>query len=261
MNKIIIENDEIIEANLESVEYIFKIKQSLFEINEITLNVYEDSNLNIKLNFKEESKLILNINVYQNIKCNIFIITSGIKGKVQYKYNLEKNSNCKVEKLNYLKNMNEMTIMNLSAFSNVDYIFKSIVTNKESYDYMIYHKGINSISNIKNSSVNESGCISYQISSFIPKNITGCTANQFNRIINLTDNKCEIKPNLYIDCDDVEANHSALIDKFSDEEMFYIKSRGINEINAVKMLTRGFLLSNIENKEIIDLINKKYGGD
>lgn len=261
MNKIVIENDKIVETILENVEYIFKEKQSLFGINEITLNVSNNSDLNIKLNFKEESKLILNINILQNVNCNLFITTFGKKGKVQYKYNLDKNSNCRIEKLNYLESMNEMIVMNLDTFSNVDYNFKSIVTKKESYDYMIHHNGINSVSNIKNGSVNESGIISYQISSFIPKDITGCMANQFNRIINLTDNKCEIKPNLYIDCDDVEANHSALIDKFSDEEMFYIKTRGINQISAIKMLTRGFLLGDIKNQEIIDLINKKYGGD
>ena len=91
-----------------------------------------------------------------------------------------------------------------------------------------------SASNIKNNGVCiERGNIIYQVSSFVPKEITGCIVNQNNRIINLTDNKCEIKPNLYIDSFDVEASHSALIGKFSDEEMFYIQSRGIDYNNAL----------------------------
>ena len=126
---------------------------------------------------------------------------------------------------------------------------------------MIYHNGINSNSNIINNIINELGSVYIQISSFIPKNITGCSANQFNRIINNTDNSCEIRPNLYIDCDDVEANHSALIDKFNYNELFYMYLKGIDNKNAFKLLTKGFLLSKITNKEIIDLINKRYGGE
>jgi Fe-S cluster assembly protein SufD len=86
--------------------------------------------------------------------------------------------------------------------------------------------------------------------------INGCVANQHNRIINLTNNTCEIKPNLYIDSFDIEAAHSALIGKFSDEEMFYIQSRGIDYNNALKLLVNGFLTSDINNKKIINDINK-----
>ena len=79
---------------------------------------------------------------------------------------------------------------------------------------------------------------------------------QKEAIINLTNNKCEIKPNLYIDTSDVEASHSALIGKFSDEEMFYIQSRGIDYETALKLLITGFLTSDINNKKIIENINK-----
>ena len=72
----------------------------------------------------------------------------------------------------------------------------------------------------------------------------------------MTNNKCEIKPNLYIDCDDVEASHSALIGKFSDEEMFYMQSRGIDYENALKLLITGFLSSDITDKNILNKINK-----
>ena len=60
----------------------------------------------------------------------------------------------------------------------------------------------------------------------IPENKIGCVANQNNRIINLSDNKCEINPNLLIEENDVEANHSAHIGRFSNDEMFYLQSRG-----------------------------------
>ena len=259
MNKIVIENEKIIEAS--DVAYKFEQKKDLFDVSRLILEIKENMNLCLNIKMLKESKFIIIFNINENVRLNLSIITSGHIGKIQYKYNLGENSSCRVEKFNDIKTIREMVIANLESKSNLEYYFKSIVTEKENYDYMIYHNGANSNCNVFNGAVNESGTIYFQISNFIPKDINGCVANQFNRIINLTNNKCEIKPNLYIDCDDVEANHSALIDKFADQELFYIKSRGINEQEAMRLLTRGFLLNNIENQEIIYLINKKYGGD
>lgn len=261
MNKILIENDKIIDTTIKNIEYLYEDKKNIFDISKIILNIKEDSDLSIKINMPEESKLIIDINILENTFLNLNIITEGNIGKIQYKYNLGKNSHCIVEKYNLIYTIREMIIANLGESSKLEYTFKSIVTNKENYDYMIYHNGINSVSDINNGSVNELGNVYFQISSFIPKEINGCQANQFNRIINLTDNKCEIKPILYIDCDDVVANHSALIDKFTGNEIFYLESKGICYDDAIKLLTKGFLLNNIKNEEIIDMINKRYGGE
>lgn len=141
--------------------------------------------------------------------------------------------------------------------SSINYNFKSIADNKETYDYYIYHNAEFTKSNIKNNSVCiNNGDIIYQVSSFVPKDIKGCIVNQNNRIINLTNNKCEIRPNLYIDCLDTEASHSALIGKFSEEEMFYIQSRGISYNDTLKLLIEGFLKSDITNKDLLNYINK-----
>ena len=259
MSKILIENEKVITS--EDIEYSYKEKQNIFEISEITIDIKRDQEISFKINLLEETKLVINFNLHKNVKLDLSIITTGVMSKIQYKYNLSENSNCHVEKINMVDGIREVIIANLNEMSNIDYHFKSIASNKENYDYMIYHNGVKSISNINNGLVNEKGLIYVQISSFIPKKIIGCKANQFNRIINLIDNKCEIRPKLYIDCDDVEANHSALIDKFSHSELFYLKLKGINEESAIKMLTKGFLLNNINNCEIINLINQRYGGE
>ena len=258
MNKIIIEDEKIIKSD---IQYQFNEKQSLFEISELVLNIKSDENLLLDISNKEESKLVIVFNVLDYVNLNLVIITKGSKSKIQYKYNLGKKAICNIEKLNIVNSIREMIIANLDENSSINYIFKSIANYKENYDYMIYHNGINSNSNIINNVINELGSVYIQISSFIPKNISGCSANQFNRIINNTDNSCEIRPNLYIDCDDVEANHSALIDKFNYNELFYMYLKGIDNNSAFKLLTKGFLLSKITNKEIIDLINKRYGGE
>lgn len=258
MNKIVVVNDNLEKANVsKNINIEYYQKECLFAINEIKLNIKKDEDLEVEINLKEDTKLNFNITLEENVKLNLNILTKGKKGKVQYKYNLNKNSFCNVFKFQNVDSIKEMIVARLKENSRFDYNFKTIGNNKETYDYHIFHDDKNSISNIKNNGVCiGDGIIIYQVSSFVPKDIVGCIVNQNNRIINLTNNKCEIMPNLYIDCNDVEASHSALIGKFSDEEMFYLQSRGIDYDNALKLLITGFLTSDIENKKTLKEINK-----
>ena len=88
--------------------------------------------------------------------------------------------------------------------------------------------------------------------------ITDCVVNQNNRIINLNDKKSTINPILLIDENDVEANHAALIGKFSKEEVFYLMSRGIDYDSAINLLVKGFLYIDIKDDERINKIIDKY---
>ena len=259
MNKIKVVNDNLEKANVsKNIQVEYYRKECLFAINDLKINVVKDSNLDIEIDLKEDSKLNFDITIQPETKLYLNILTKGKSGKIQYKYTLGENSLCSVNKIQNIDSIKEMIIVNLNGISaDFEYNFKTISSNKETYDYHIFHNYNNTISNIKNNGVCiENGNIIYQVSSFVPKEIKGCVVNQNNRIINLTDNKCEIKPNLYIDSYDVEASHSALIGKFSDEEMFYIQSRGIDYNSALKLLITGFLTSDINNKKIISIINK-----
>jgi Fe-S cluster assembly protein SufD len=56
------------------------------------------------------------------------------------------------------------------------------------------------------------------------------------------------KPNLEIFADDVKASHGATFAQIDDEQLFYLKSRGISTDVASQLLIRGFM------QEMIDLI-------
>ena len=56
-------------------------------------------------------------------------------------------------------------------------------------------------------------------------------------------------PNLYIDEYDVIANHSATIGSISNDDLFYLMSRGLSKENATGLVVLGFI------KPIIDNIN------
>ncbi len=256
MNKIKIVNDEIKIINLNnSIEY--EIKDNL--IKTLKIEILKDTNLFIDYEFSILTKLEIIIELKDDVNLKLYEIKNGNQAKIRTKYILNKESNLNVLKFNDVDTINENIIINLNEKkSKINYIFKTISTSKEKYDITVYHNQSNTESYIKNNGVAlKDGKIKFNVSSFVPNGNKECQVDQVNRIINLTKNKCEIDPNLYIDEYDVNASHSALIGKISDEEMFYLESRGINKTDALKLLIKGFILSNIEIEELKNQINEK----
>src|SRR6516165_4947396 len=48
-------------------------------------------------------------------------------------------------------------------------------------------------------------------------------------------------PTMEIDEDDVQVTHEATVSKVSDEQLFYLMSRGVNQDEAMNMIVRGFI--------------------
>lgn len=256
MNKLIIDRENFdVEKITKKIKIAINKRADSFGITKIKINILSSTDLLIDY-ILEDEKYDITFNIDDNVIFNLYESKSGNKGKIQYTFNLGENSNANVFKYSNLDTIREMVITNLNGYnSKFDYLFKSICTSKEVYDLVINHNNKNTISNVTNHSVNiEDGKVSFQVSSYVDKGITGCIANQNNRIINLTNNKCEIRPNLYINEYDTVANHSALIGSFSKEELFYLQSRGIDDVHANELLIKGFLLSDLKNNYLIKLI-------
>ena len=66
------------------------------------------------------------------------------------------------------------------------------------------------------------------------------------------------KPVLKIDENEIEASHGASVGKISDDTMFYLTSRGLNEEQTKELITLGYLkpiLSGFEEEELKDEIS------
>lgn len=214
------------------------------------IDIIKDTNLILEIN----DNIDININIETNINANIYLLINS--EDIKLRYNLTTNS--KLNVYGFTKHIdNNNIIINLNGInSNINYVMKTISSTTTNYKYMVYHNDKNTVSNIINNGVNiKDGNLVIDISSYIPKGITGCIANQISRIINLTTNKCIIRPNLLIDEEDVEANHSALIGTFSDDEIFYLESRGISYDDTVDLLTKGFIYSRLDDN-MKDLIKE-----
>lgn len=261
MNKIEVVNDIVTSTDLDdSVVYEFIPKNELFDVNDIKLKIAKDTDLIIDYTSTKENKLDIFITVDKNVMFNLYEFRNGAYTKIQYKVYIDENAKMYVDKFYDVEKIKEMSIINLNGLnSTYDHNFKTICSSFEKYDIVVYHNNKQTKSNIVNNGINiQNGELHFNISSFIPKGKIECNANQSSRIINLTNNKCNINPNLYIDEYDVIANHAAHIGKFNNDELFYLMSRGITLEDATNLLIKGFLLNNTKHQEKIEESIKKY---
>lgn len=259
MNKIRITNDviELIDGD-GKIDIKATDADKFLNVKTIDIKINEDTNLAFEI-LNTEYKYDIYFNVLKGVHSNIYEIKKGDNYKFQYKYYLEEDSFLNVEKVNDGMVINEMNLINLNgARAKIDFNLKTISKKQEKYNFLVYHNAKKTVSNIVNNGVNISdGTLEFNVSGFVPNGIVDCDVSQSGRIINMTNNTCVIKPNLFIDENDVVANHSALIGTFSFDEIFYLMSRGIDKKEALNLLTQGFLLKNItfykeDLKEMID---------
>lgn len=261
MNRIRINNNEIelLETD-ELIEVSMSDKLEIFDVRKINIKVLADTSLEIEYN-NNESKMDIEYNIGSNIKFEVVETRKENKTKVQYKYNILENSSVDVLKFYDCLCVKELDIVNLNGMnSKINYNFKTISKDNQKYDLYIYHNNHNTESNIINNSVNiEEGNTTFNVTSVVYNGIKGCTLNQNNKIINLNDQECIINPNLLIEDNDTTANHSAFIGRFSEDEIFYLMSRGISLEDSVNLLIKGFLSDKITNQKILDIISSYWG--
>lgn len=260
MNKIIIYDDEIKIENKGNIEVSVGEASKFLNVQSVKIRVLADEDIIIDVK-NVDIKLDFYINVLKGVHVNIYEYKHGGDYKFQYKYYLEEKGYLNIEKVNDGQDIHEMTVINLNGSgAKADFNLKTISKNDEKYNFLVYHNAKNTVSNIVNNGVNIlGGRLEFNVSGFVPKGKTGCDVNQSARIINMTENTCTIKPNLFIDEEDVVANHSALIGTFKADEIFYLMSRGISLKDAENLLTKGFLLKGITYyKDVLEKMINKY---
>lgn len=210
-----------------------------------------DNNKIYFLEIKESKKFT--INVEKNIDAKLVIYCSCIDYDLEI--NLDNNSHLIINSLN--NDVSNNTVINLLDNSTVEYNYSIVCENDSLNKVIVNHLNSNSKSIICNNGINLSNNkLFFEIDGVIGKSINNCETSQYNKIINFKNGNSKIIPNLIIDNNDVVANHSAYIGSFSDDDIFYIKSRGINEIDMYKLLYRSLLLGKMNLSEEEELFNK-----
>lgn len=157
--------------------------------------------------------------------------------------------------------------IDIDLFNNgkIEYKFSNICKNRESYVININHLGESTVSNISNKSIAmDLSKLDFVINSIVAKEYEKSILDQNTRIVTLGESDAKISPNMYIDCDDIEARHGSVIGTFKDDMLFYLMSRGIEYNDAIKLLVKGYLFSNMDSdsslrEKILNVIDMYWG--
>ena len=205
----------------------------------------------------------LYLEIDNNTKLDI-LVNEGIQSKLVIIGNNNYDINIKLEKeagliVNSL-NKNNSVNANISLLENASIIYNHSVLaiNDSVNNFNILHLDNSSISSLNNNGINkENNKLFFNIDGVINKELKDITCNQSSKIINFKDGNSKIIPNLIISSNDIIANHSAYIGEISEEELFYMKSRGISELDIKKLIYKAVLLGKMDLDEECEEFNKR----
>lgn len=219
-------------------------------MNKLLVNSEEEIN---NLVIEEDTELVFNFNdtsrdIYIVVEDNICLNIVDISFNTSNKINITLKNDSRVIYNKFSINSGDYIYTLLDGeYSNV-VINNSVVNNDDTkMKFVIEHNNTNTSSKLSNHGVNNSsGTLYFNVDSKINRSASLACADQENKIINLVKGDSKILPNLLVDNYDVSASHSAYISDFDKESMFYLKSRGISDNEARRLLLEGFLIGNLD---------------
>ena len=209
----------------------------------------------------------ITINIEDNVCVQLFEYSNNNDINTNITYNLGKNSSLIISKFYYIDNTNEEINIYLNKKNaNIKYNFSSISKNHDNYLINIYHNDSTTNSDIFNRTIaKENSSNNFDINSYVENKILDCYLNQSTKIITLGDSNNKINPNMFTHDNSVTAIHASVIGNVNEEELFYLMSRGISYNEAIKIIIKGIILSNInpnmEYREKILNILEEVGGE
>ena len=229
-------------------EHIISYKNSLILNENSELTIFYHTNTNSKNNFFVNSFDYLKLKKDSNLK-NIFInndrcncyFHNYLKSDLEQNTNLDNyilSTGLKLNKFDIEINLNEEHAKS-SIFSALSLGSKEHQEIKSSINHN--SKNCQSYQKIKNVLNDQSKGV-FQGKIFVGQEAQKTDAYQLSRALLLNDNaEFNAKPELEIYADDVKCSHGSTSGSIDLNSIHYLKSRGIPEKEAYKMLINGFL--------------------
>lgn len=249
-------------VNTVSISSLGLASDGKYHINGIENPIYLiDINCDIVV---EEDSIVVLLDTLLESKVNVL----GLKNSLINYYVL--NSKCSKRsfdingEINYLEiaigDINEALNVNLLN-ENSKVLAKVLsIADKANAQFVerIDHKVKNTESNITNVgvSMNSAGIV-FDTTGKIDKGMSGSKCSQLSRGIVMDDDSfITAKPILLIDEFDCFANHGASIGKMSDEDLFYLMSRGLSKNDAFLLILKGIIKPYVDALPLDELKDK-----
>ena len=211
--------------------------------NTKSITITIDANQTAKILFLNTNidNLVFNVNEGANVIINFIRFESTSSNQV---INAQKDCFISIKEITSSK-LNLDSIYNLNGQGATIKANSLIVAKdyKSSLVQTVYHNSKNTHSNIENYGISlDNSEITFNTTGKIYKGMSGSNCKQLARGIICGDNSAvKSLPILLIDEYDVHANHGAAIGKMSDEELFYLMSRGLSSKEAFKLILSGII--------------------
>ncbi|MDD3393005.1 MAG: SufD family Fe-S cluster assembly protein [Bacilli bacterium] len=214
------------------------------------INVIAKVNTNIIVNLEDDSK--------------VFYIQSSVNN-LNTKFILGARATGCVMAFNFDNDITKNTEFDLNGMgASLEYHQHSYLNKRQKHRYLvkINHNQKNTISNaISTIILNDDAHANVEITSYIAKDKSKSNAYQKTKIINLTDQTtAKVNPNLLIDDYDINGGHGLTVSKISDQDLYYLESRGIMKEDAKVLIIMSLLLDKVPElmeKEIREKIERK----
>lgn len=243
MNKIVINNNNLVLGDVGDI------------VLGDTINFTKSGSYFLEI--VDSDKFDFEIVIGDNVFVKLFIWSKGNSIDSNIKYVLGDNSNLEIEKFSCNKSVNENVMIFLNGIgSKCIYKLSGISRGIEEYNMKIYHNNKMVNSYISNKFIGyDKANISFDIDSILDKGNVDVIMDQVTKILTFGDVKARVCPNMYIDEDSVTAKHGTVISDISYDDIFYLMSRGIFEEDAIRLLSIGFIMSNMSGDfDVRDMI-------
>jgi hypothetical protein len=247
MNKIKVSKQKCIEKTINS-DIVINDYSKLKGIKEDTLFIYipENKHTNLEITINEDDAYQdIYVLIDKNSSLNLYEYKSNANNKkYHYYYHIKEDSSLISSKFYIVDKIDEKVEIDLDGINaSIDYNFATISSNNQRYITDIRHNYPKTKCYLNNRGITlDKSRLEFEVNDYIPKGMKDSIAKQDNKIIMMEDNDSIIKPNLYIDEYEVEAKHGASIGKFDLEELFYLQSRGLTELESYHLLMKSFIL-------------------
>ncbi len=155
--------------------------------------------------------------------------------------------------LNYFKDVMDNNIrMDIEVGNGSSFVLNHSYVNKNDYelDVNVMYNGEGSSVLINIYGINDSGKSVLNVDGSLCSNNINNVLDEKIKVININDGKVVCKPNMYIKISKIIANHQNTISNVSEDELFYLMSKGISRENSERLVINGFITSIISNNEL-----------
>jgi Fe-S cluster assembly protein SufD len=139
----------------------------------------------------------------------------------------------------------EVQLLTEGAEVSISGIFEAAGTEQKKITVIINHKAAHTRSNtVLKGVARDSAQVSFTGKIIVAEHCPDTNAFLTERILLLSDAaKAEAIPELEILTDDVKCSHAASISHIPEEQLFYLRSRGVSQVEAEQLIVAGFLES------------------